>query len=60
MRFNFISRLHLGVRSVVVPSGFPTEILYAFIISAMCAPYPAHLVRLDFLTLIMYVEEHKL
>jgi len=37
-------------------SGFLIKILYTLLISLMCATYPAHLILLDFITLIIFGE----
>jgi hypothetical protein len=49
---------HLLLRLPSVPSGFPTKILYAFLISPMRASFPTHLILLDLSTLIVYGEEY--
>jgi len=36
------SHLCLGLLSGLFPSGFPTKILYALLVSPMCTTYPAH------------------
>jgi hypothetical protein len=41
------SHLRLGLPSDLFPSGFVTKILYAFLLSSLCATYPAHLILLD-------------
>jgi hypothetical protein len=49
--------LQLGLPSGLFPSGFSTKILYPFIISPISAKYPAHLILLDLITLIIFSEE---
>jgi hypothetical protein len=50
--------LHLGLASGLFPSGFPTKILYAFVLHAL--PIPAHLILLDLIILITLDEQYKL
>jgi hypothetical protein len=50
--------LRLGLLSGLFPSGFPTNILYAFLFSLILATYPAQLIRLDLI--ILFGEEYKL
>jgi len=38
------SRLRLGLQSGLVPSGFPTKILYAFLVCSVRATCPTHLI----------------
>jgi len=52
----FSFHLHLGL----FPSCFPTKILYAFLISSMCATCPIHLILLDLITLIIFGEVYNL
>jgi len=53
------SHLHLGLLNGLLPSGFPTEILCAFLIVSMRATYLTHVIR-DFITLTIFVEACKL
>jgi hypothetical protein len=48
------SHLHLDLQSGLYPLGFPTKILYAFLIALICATCPTHLILLEFITLIIF------
>jgi hypothetical protein len=54
------SHLRLGLPSGLLPSGFRTKILYAFLFSPIRATYPAHLILLDLIILITLGEQYKL
>ena len=41
--------LRLGFPSILFPSGFPTKILYRFLLSSLRATCPSHLTLLDFI-----------
>jgi hypothetical protein len=42
--------LRLGLPSGLFTSGFPTDILYTFLVSPIRATCPAHLILVDFIT----------
>jgi hypothetical protein len=52
--------LRLGLPSGLFPSGFPPNILYAFILSPISATFPAHLILLNLIILIILGEDYKL
>jgi hypothetical protein len=49
--------LRLGLPSGLLPSGFPTNILYTFLFSPIRATCPIHLIFLDLIILIILGEE---
>jgi hypothetical protein len=55
------SNVHRSLQSRHVPSGFPTNILYAFLIIPKHATYPTYLILLDLITLtfVIFGEEYK-
>ncbi|PNF40281.1 hypothetical protein B7P43_G06544 [Cryptotermes secundus] len=57
---SLFSQKPLGLPSGLLPSGFPTNILYAFLISPIRATYPIHLILLDLIILFILREEYKL
>jgi hypothetical protein len=59
---NLVLSTHLRLRlpSGLFSSGFPTNILYAFLVSPIRATWPAHLILLVLIILIILGQEYKL
>ena len=53
------THLRLGLRSGLVPSGFPTKTLYTPLSSPVRTICPAHLILLNFITRIIFGEEYR-
>jgi hypothetical protein len=60
IHFNIATHLRLGLPSGLFPSGFPTNILYAFLLSPIRATFHVHLIFLDLIILIMFGKKYKL
>jgi hypothetical protein len=54
------THLRRDLPSSLFPSGFPTNILYAFLLDPIRATRPIHLIHLDLIILIILGEEYKL
>jgi len=61
LRF-ILKSFHLlqGLQRGLLPSDFPTQILYAFLISPMRATCRTHVIFLDFVTIIIFGETYNL
>jgi len=57
---NIIFPSTASLPSGLFPSGFPTEILYTLLIYLLRGTCPAHIILLDFVTLIVFGESYKL
>jgi len=57
---NVIFSFTPSLTSGLFPSGFPTKILYALLVSPMCATFSIHLIILYLITLITLGEAYKL
>jgi hypothetical protein len=56
---HLFSHLHLHLSGGFFPSGFPTKMLYPFLISPICATFSAHHI-LDLITVTIYGRAHKI
>jgi hypothetical protein len=54
------THLRLGLHSGLSPTGFPTNILHAFLLNTIRSICPVHLILIDLITLIELGEEWKL
>jgi hypothetical protein len=60
IHFNIVHPLRFGLPSVLFQSGFPTNVLHAFLFSPIRATCSAHLILLDLLIVTILGEEYKL
>ena len=54
-----LSSQRLGLPSGLFPSGFPTKILYTWLLSPIHATCPSHLIILDLITRITFSEQYR-
>jgi hypothetical protein len=56
----YSSHPRIGLRTGLLPSGFPTKISYEFLNFTIPATFPTHHIPLDFITLAIFTDEWKI